>query len=134
MNKHDIYSVVSSVSGVPLGDTGKVVEALLGFIRSEVLAGRSVVFTGFGTFRYNEFKARRGVNPSTHERIVIPSGARVSFKPGLTFAREVKKAYAKFHEHDEKVPFVEEKTDNPGKKRHRNGKPSVKLNKKTKKK
>ena len=134
MSKHDIYSVVSSVSGVPLSDTEKVIDALLGFVRSEVVSGRSVVFTGFGTFRYKEFAARRGVNPSTHERIVIPAGARVSFKSGLSFSKEVKAAYAKFHEHDEKVPVIDDEPEDAPRKRRRQGKPSVKLVKKTKKK
>lgn len=67
----------------------EALEDILGIISGELESGGTVQLTGFGTFSVKETKERQGSNPSTHEKITIPAGRKVKFKPGTALAEMV---------------------------------------------
>lgn len=46
-----------------------------------ILNGDKVLISGFGTFKVNNRKERKGVSPKTKEAMIIPASKTVSFKP-----------------------------------------------------
>ena len=46
-----------------------------------MMNGEKVLISGFGTFKVNERKARKGVSPKTKEAILIPESRTITFKP-----------------------------------------------------
>ena len=48
---------------------------------SSILAGKRVSLFGLGTFLTRETKEKSGRNPKTGEKIQIPAGRKVVFKP-----------------------------------------------------
>ena len=60
------------------------VDALFATIGDALRRGETVELTGFGSFSVVGTKARTGRNPRTGEKIAIPPGRRVRFKPSKT--------------------------------------------------
>ena len=40
-----------------------------------------MLISGFGTFKVNDRKARKGISPKTQEEMIIPASKTVTFKP-----------------------------------------------------
>lgn len=45
------------------------------------MEGDKVLISGFGTFKVNDRKARKGISPKTQEEMIIPASKTVTFKP-----------------------------------------------------
>lgn len=58
------------------------VDAIIDTITKSLQKGEEVRFTGFGTFKVSERKARKGRNPRTGETIQISARKVPSFKAG----------------------------------------------------
>jgi nucleoid DNA-binding protein len=71
---------------------GDAVETVLDGITSALSRGEDVNFTGFGKFSVAERGPRRGVNPRTGERIMIPGGRVPKFSAGAGLKSKVKGA------------------------------------------
>ena len=50
-------------------------------ITRSVVEGDKVLISGFGTFKVNDRKARKGISPKTQEEMIIPASKTVTFKP-----------------------------------------------------
>ena len=92
MTKAEFVDQVAQQSGLPKGDAGKAVDAVLDTI-SEVLArGGDINFTGFGKFSVADRGARQGVNPQTGERIEIAATRVPRFSAGSALKSAVRGA------------------------------------------
>lgn len=59
VNKREFISRVANRSALPLRTVGRVYDSLLGELTDSVLAGESVVLTGFGKFYLQNHKGHR---------------------------------------------------------------------------
>ena len=67
MNKKELVETVSKERNLTKKD-------------AEILVD-TVFISGFGTFKVNDRKARKGISPKTQEEMVIPASKTVTFKP-----------------------------------------------------
>ena len=81
MNKVDLIEVISLEARLTKKDAAAALEATLDAITSALVAGEEVKLSGFGGFVVKAKAARKGVNPSNGEEIIIPAAKTVSFKP-----------------------------------------------------
>ena len=77
MNKKELIDIVSQKKDL----TKKDAEALFDTMIESILEGDKVLISGFGTFKVNSRKERKGVSPKTKEMMIIPASKTVSFKP-----------------------------------------------------
>jgi DNA-binding protein HU-beta len=69
---------------------GEALDAVLDSVTEVLAGGGDVNFTGFGKFHVAERGPRRGVNPRTGERIMIPGGRVPRFSAGSALKSRVK--------------------------------------------
>jgi nucleoid DNA-binding protein len=81
LTKQRIARQISEAQGVPLAAALQRVEALLAALKPRLARGERVMITNFGTFEVVERRPRRGIDPTTGERIVIPAHRSIVFHP-----------------------------------------------------
>ena len=82
MNKNDLAKAVYSVhGGLSQAECLRVVDLVLETVKSRLLHGEKVLLSGFGSFRVQDRRSRRGVNPQTGERLLIAGRRAIVFKP-----------------------------------------------------
>lgn len=85
MNKKELIDTVLNravLPGLPRRDAEHLLNTLLDVIKERVSAGDEVTLKDFGTFTLLHRQARRGVNPSTGQEMVIESKTLPKFRPG----------------------------------------------------
>ena len=82
MNRKELISAIAERAGLTKKDAEKALSALTDTITEELKNGNKISLVGFGTFEVKERAARIGHNPSTGEKLEIPSAKVPSFKPG----------------------------------------------------
>ncbi len=82
MNKTELITCLSEETTFAKKDVTRVIESFTRIIERTLKKGEKVSLTGFGTFLISRRPARRGINPSTKERINIPAISVPKFKPG----------------------------------------------------
>lgn len=88
MNKADLVERIAQRTGLSLRDSRSLVDAIfdpdpdVGLIAHELVEGRKVAISGFGTFEARPRKARVGRNPHTGESLSIPASRAPAFKAG----------------------------------------------------
>ena len=89
MNKADLINEVAKVVKTKK-EAQAAVDCVLASIASALRRGDAVSLVGFGTFKVNERKARRGRNPQTGLEIQIPAKKVPKFVPGKDLKDAVK--------------------------------------------
>ena len=82
MNKADLVSTVSELSGLSKANAERATEALLTTITDALASGGEVRLVGFGTFSVTKRAARQGRNPQTGAVIKIAARHQPKFTPG----------------------------------------------------
>lgn len=82
MNKNDLISKVSDLSGLSKADATKAVDGVLEAITGSLKKKEEVRLVGFGTFLVSERAATEGRNPRTGEKIQIPASTQPKFRAG----------------------------------------------------
>jgi DNA-binding protein HU-beta len=88
MNKAQLVIEVAQRLKIALRDSRTLVDAIfdpdpgVGVIAGELVAGRKVAISGFGTFEPRRRKARAGRNPHTGEALSIGETRAPAFKAG----------------------------------------------------
>ena len=67
----------------------EIYDVFTAILRDTVISEKKLSLNGVGTFKVNERKARKGINPLTKEPIKIPASKTVSFKPTPVFKNEL---------------------------------------------
>lgn len=89
MNKAELIVAVEERAGFTKKEAEILVNAVFDEIEKCLIKGEEVKISGFGIFNKKERAAREGTNPSTQERIVIPAGNTVTFKPSKNLKEKV---------------------------------------------
>ena len=78
MNKKELVESVSIERNLTKKEAELLVDTV---ITRSVVEGDKVLISGFGTFKVNDRKARKGISPKTQEEMIIPASKTVTFKP-----------------------------------------------------
>ena len=62
-------------------ESAEIVEFFFNIVKEKLARGEAIKMPGFGSFRLQKRKARKGRNPATGEAIVIADRTVVTFKP-----------------------------------------------------
>ena len=82
MNKAEMIETVAKELSCSKAAAERSINAMLGAIGRGLKRDKEVLLVGFGTFRVNRRRPRKGVNPRTGKPIRIKASKRVSFRPG----------------------------------------------------
>ena len=80
LTKAQIVESVQNQTGFPKNRSSEIIETLLEIIKSTLASGEDVMISGFGKFRVNEKKERKGRNPATGEDMMLSPRKVVTFK------------------------------------------------------
>lgn len=85
MTKAELVDKICAKAGLPSkAKAEEALDAVISCLRDALVAGETVTFTGFGSFKVNKRAERKGHNPRTKEEITIPACKVVKFTPGKT--------------------------------------------------
>jgi DNA-binding protein HU-beta len=90
MNKSELINSLSEETTFSKKDVGRVLESLIRIIERTLRRGDKVSITGFGTYWVSKRPARKGINPSTKQRIDLPAVTVPRFKAGKHLRELVK--------------------------------------------
>jgi DNA-binding protein HU-beta len=88
MNKSELINSLSEETTFNKKDVSRVLDSFTRIIERALRKGEKVSITGFGSFWISRRPARKGINPSTKERIDLPEVSVPRFKAGKNL-REV---------------------------------------------
>lgn len=92
LTRQELARLVARKTGVTKRTALEMINSLESAIGSELVAGRSVTLTGFGTFYPGERKSRRGINPNTMESLEVPAMLVPKFRAGSGLKAKLRKA------------------------------------------
>lgn len=82
MNKSELINSLSEETAFSKKDVARVLDATTRIIERTLKKGEKVSITGFGSWSVSRRPARKGINPSTKERIDLPAVHVARFKAG----------------------------------------------------
>lgn len=82
VTKKELIDRIATATGVKRADVKVVVQGFLDGVIVELGKGNRMEFRDFGVFEIKHRAARRAQNPRTGERVQVPPGKTVKFKPG----------------------------------------------------
>ena len=88
MIKDDLINEVAKVVGTKK-EAQEAVHCVFSSITKALKKGDTVTLIGFGTFKVNQRKARKGRNPQTGEEIDIKASKAPKFTPGRALKEAV---------------------------------------------
>ena len=88
MNKGDLVNEVAKVVSTKK-DAQAAVDCVLSSITKALKKKQKVTLIGFGTFKVDKRKARKGINPQTGEKIKIKAKRVPKFVPGKALKEAV---------------------------------------------
>lgn len=84
-----ITSVHVQFKNMTASEAGAIVDAVFDFLKNSVASGDRVELRGFGIFQPRIHMTKIGFNPKTGQRIAIPAGKTVKFRPGKQLVQEI---------------------------------------------
>jgi len=90
MNKAQLVELIAKKTGLSKRSVAQAMEVLIDSVKNELVRGRKVTMTGFGTFLLSHRSARTGVNPQTGKIIRIPEMKVPRFKAGKDLKAMIK--------------------------------------------
>jgi len=90
VKKNELIDRVTREARLRRSEAIRAVKAVVGSIRYSISEGGKISLSGLGTFKVKPRKARPGRNPQTGEKMYIPVGRKISFKPSLALRKLVK--------------------------------------------
>jgi DNA-binding protein HU-beta len=87
MNKTEMVEELSQRTDIRASDVTRVVNALLGLVTEELVAGREVSLSGICVLKPVRRPARTAHNPRTLELVNIPERTRVTLRPSRTLRK-----------------------------------------------
>ena len=86
LTKREIGRAIHAAEpSISIREAARLVDVLFTILNRRLEQGEKVMITNFGAFEVVERAARRGVNPSTGQGMLIPSHRAVSFHPAPRF-------------------------------------------------
>ena len=90
MNKAKVIDQMAKMTKLPKTTVKECLEAFVSTIGNALKQNKPVALTGFGTFSVMERKERKGINPVTGKKMIIPKKNVPKFKPGKALKSMVK--------------------------------------------
>ena len=81
MTKKELSDIIHIKIGLSRRESSEIVEFFFETVKDKLSRGEGVKIPGFGSFRLQKRKARKGRNPATGDSIVISNRTVVTFKP-----------------------------------------------------
>lgn len=91
MNKTELIAAIAEKANLSKADAKKALEAFVGAVEEELVAGGKVSLVGFGTFEVSTRAARTGINPQTKKSIKIKASKSPKFKAGKALKDAINK-------------------------------------------
>ena len=90
LTKRDIARAIHNADAtISVTEAVGIIDVLLRQLKRRLTLSEKVMITNFGTFEISTRAARRGINPSTGERMIIPAHRAVTFQPAPALQDEV---------------------------------------------
>ncbi len=80
MKKSDLIKAIANKQGCNQKEAESFYSNFVEVLSSSLLIGEEIELIGFGTFKPDIKAQRNGVNPKTHEKIIIAESKTVKFK------------------------------------------------------
>ncbi|MBO4334888.1 MAG: HU family DNA-binding protein [Desulfovibrio sp.] len=91
MTKAELVEKISAkVERLTKAKAEEALNAIVDSLREALVAGESVVLTGFGSFKVVTRAERKGHNPQSHQPITIPARKVAKFTPGKALKDAIK--------------------------------------------
>ncbi|MGH7902134.1 MAG: integration host factor subunit alpha [Thermodesulfobacteriota bacterium] len=81
MTKKELSDIIHIKIGLSRRESSEIVEFFFETVKDKLSRGEGVKIPGFGSFRLQKRKARKGRNPATGDSILISNRTVVTFKP-----------------------------------------------------
>ena len=94
MTKAEIITEISTKTGIEKAHVQEAVESFFKVVRTSMIEGKNVYFSGFGSFIIKMRAKKIARNISKNTAMVIDEHYIPSFKPAKTFVDKVKKSEA----------------------------------------
>jgi DNA-binding protein HU-beta len=91
MNKTELIDKIAKQAKLEKTKVALVVNSFLDVATDALSKHESITLIGFGTFKVRSRKARKGVNPQTGKKMVIPAAV----VPAISFGDSLKKSVSK---------------------------------------
>jgi DNA-binding protein HU-beta len=89
IGKGEIVAQIAEATGKTKKEVEEIVDVFLEKIIENVKVGGKVTFLGFGTFEEKVSKEREGIYSKIKEKIIIPAGKTIKFKPSKNLKEEI---------------------------------------------
>jgi integration host factor subunit alpha len=89
LTKADLVDIICEKAGVARNDSVQFLEQVFAIMKETLEKGETVKISGFGNFIVREKKPRRGRNPQTGEKIIIPARRVLTFSPSKILRKTV---------------------------------------------
>lgn len=86
MKKAELISAIADEMECPKALGEKALNAVVNIVKTQLIAGETLVIPGIGTFSVQQKAARVGRNPQTGDTVEIPAKKTVKFKATKTLA------------------------------------------------
>ena len=91
LNKSDVISDIAKKAGLTKADAAKALSAFVDTVSGALSNKQGVRLIGFGSFKVNHRKARKGRNPQNGKTITISARNVPAFKAGTGLKKAVNK-------------------------------------------
>jgi DNA-binding protein HU-beta len=82
MNKSQLIEMIAQKANLSKKSAAKAIDLFVDTVKDNLIKGKKVTITGFGTFSVSSRASRNGVNPQTGRAIRIPASKVPRFKAG----------------------------------------------------
>ena len=90
MTRKDISRVVSEQLGLTQRQTSQIIRTLFDAIVNTLAQNGRAELRNFGVFEVKWRKSRKGRNPRTGKKVMVPEKCTVTFRPGQAVAERVR--------------------------------------------
>ena len=91
MNKSELIDEIACTTKFTKKEINIVITTLIEIIITKVANNETITLVGFGSFKLQERKSRKGINPKTKEKLLIPASRKPIFSSGKYFRDKVNK-------------------------------------------
>lgn len=94
MNNKELIGELSRRLGYTNKDATQLVTSVVNIMGEELQEGKTLSFSGFGTFEVKKKMERITVNPVTRQRLLVPPKLILTYKPSTTLKEKFKNTFA----------------------------------------
>jgi nucleoid DNA-binding protein len=92
MTTKELINRIASQSGMTKSHTEELLSTTVAILQKELLQGKCVQLSNFGTLETKRKSAREVVHPKTKERTLVPEKLQLSFKASTSVKDQLKNA------------------------------------------